>query len=855
MILFYELLPGRRSRLGAGNDDGDRDSDDPSMTVFDALGGWFTESKASLSIGVLLLSWGTYLASSQDPRSTFICSSHDRSLLVVSLQWVGLLLDASVAVLMWRILAWARTTRGRLRTLSGILLFSSLAAGLLYWTSRLFVPARPMSYHFRGLGSLYLFDIVVDGLVISVCLISTSLLTTEGSPLSLVGIVTFLCGLFLACRRAWLAGTWENVSPSTSYCALILVSAGFAFFVYANNIRSVVFVHRAFAVTLLVALAIAATIYTPIQAGQVLDEHPLAKIIYDARVEADRWLIRATVSNSLPVAVEEYRERHNGRDPPPKFDIWYNFARERKSVILDHFPQMEKDLLPFWGISPSKIREDVRRAAEEPDIAMLQIRDGKPRHNLPPASPYKVVMDDLVDLVKAFSVHLPDMELAINLDERPRVLAPWDDVQRFTQAAARSRISKLLPRTSDHLVEMPVPQAATSDKLQAQGSFTPVRALREMTALTCPPGTKARSGTHWDIRDLCTSCVKPQSHGQFLTDWPLSQKICHQSDILRLHSFFMTPPQLRPLQELLPIFSRAKTDSYSDILIPLRRISEEPPAPSPEASFDAKQKKLFWRGRVERVSSSRELLRGGHQERLVHVANTAARSEQTRLLLPTSADGKSDFAFEQVPTADLNALLPMDVAFASYTPCKATAAGAPGDSGDSSDSTRHCDLGAAGTDRFEFATRPDAAAADDALRHQYVLAVDTDEGPPRDLQRTLASGSVPFYASVFREWFSDRLLPWVHFVPVDLRFHALHSTLAYFVGIEKEKGGARGLLRAGSGEMAARQEDGRWIAEQGKRWAERALRREDKEVYLFRLLLEWGRVIDDNRDEIGFVVS
>ena len=62
--------------------------------------------------------------------------------------------------------------------------------------------------------------------------------------------------------------------------------------------------------------------------------------------------------------------------------------------------------------------------------------------------------------------------------------------------------------------------------------------------------------------------------------------------------------------------------------------------------------------------------------------------------------------------------------------------------------------------------------------NQYVMVVDTDDGPPRELLRTLRSSSVPFYASIFKEWYTERLMPWVHFVPVDLRFHALHSTLA-----------------------------------------------------------------------------
>ncbi|KAH6650959.1 glycosyltransferase family 90 protein [Chaetomium tenue] len=799
LILIYELLPGRRARSGDG-DDGEK-PEDFGMTIFEAFGAWFNMSKASLSIATLMLTVGTYLVSSLDPRSTFFCSSQDRSALVVLLQWAGLFLDATIAVVIWRILAWARATKSRLRTLSGILMGAALGTGLLYRTSRLFIPATPASYQFRGLDSLYVFDIVVDGLAFSTFVISASLLATEGTPLSLAGILTFLFGLMQAIQKTALTGTWENISPGTVYFALMLICLGFSFFVYANNIQSVVFMHRAFVVVLLVVITIVATIYTPIKAFRIIDKHPLIKTIYDARTDADRWLVHATVSNSLPVAVQEYKERHNGRDPPQKFDVWYNFAKERRSVILDHFPQMEQDILPFWGMPPSKIKDGVRRAAAEPDMALLQIQGGEPRHNLPPSSPYKPVMDDLVEMVKSFAEHLPDMELAINLNERPRVLAPWDDVQRFTKTANRKRVSKLLPRGSDSSGEMPTPRAAVDDNGPTEEGFTPVQALRQMTALTCPPGTKGRAGTHWDIRDVCTSCARPQSQGQYLTNWPLSQSLCHQPDLLRLHSFHMAPPEVRPLQELLPVFSRAKTDSYSDILLPLRRISE-PADPSTEG-FEQKFKRLFWRGKVDRAHTTPELVRGGHQERLVHLLNNPARSEKTTLLLPA----KNRFVYEQVPTADLNQLLPIDVAFSSYTACKGTT------------TTTTCD-----TATHEFPHNPTTTSstttdpATDPLRHRYILLTDTDTGPPRDLLRTLRSSSLPLHASLFREWFSERLQPWVHFVPVDVRLHALHGTLAYFMGLQPREGRT---LNGREVVMEGRGEDGRWIAEEGRKWVGR----------------------------------
>jgi len=47
--------------------------------------------------------------------------------------------------------------------------------------------------------------------------------------------------------------------------------------------------------------------------------------------------------------------------------------------------------------------------------------------------------------------------------------------------------------------------------------------------------------------------------------------------------------------------------------------------------------------------------------------------------------------------------------------------------------------------------------------------------------------------------------------------------------------------------------EGRGVGANGAEWARQVLRREDMEVYMFRLLLEYGRIIDDNRDYVGYV--
>jgi hypothetical protein len=121
--------------------------------------------------------------------------------------------------------------------------------------------------------------------------------------------------------------------------------------------------------------------------------------------------------------------------------------------------------------------------------------------------------------------------------------------------------------------------------------------------------------------------------------------------------------------------------------------------------------------------------------------------------------------------------------------------------------------------------------------HKYLIDVDGNSfsGRYRDF---LLSNSLPLKATLFREWHDARLVPWKHFVPVDNRFLDLFGVMEFFLGWSGEGG---------------RDEVARRIAAEGREWAGRALRRVDMGVYCFRLLLEYARVMDEERESLGFV--
>jgi hypothetical protein len=70
------------------------------------------------------------------------------------------------------------------------------------------------------------------------------------------------------------------------------------------------------------------------------------------------------------------------------------------------------------------------------------------------------------------------------------------------------------------------------------------------------------------------------------------------------------------------------------------------------------------------------------------------------------------------------------------------------------------------------------------------------------------------------------LFPWVHYVPLNKDANEIPEIVRFF---EQDPAG---------------QEIARTIGEEGQSWAAKALQNDDMDVYMFRLMLEWGFPFD-----------
>jgi len=146
------------------------------------------------------------------------------------------------------------------------------------------------------------------------------------------------------------------------------------------------------------------------------------------------------------------------------------------------------------------------------------------------------------------------------------------------------------------------------------------------------------------------------------------------------------------------------------------------------------------------------------------------------------------------------------------------------------------------------------------FKYKYVVDVDGHSFSGR-WRAFLQSKSLGMKATIFREWHDSRLFAWRHFVPMDNRFDDVYTLLTYFIGVGKAGFGMskdpdfgdEDRNYANSDVYVQRHDfEGKKIARQAREWASKVLRQEDLEIYTYRLLLEYARIIDDNRDRIGY---
>ncbi|KAG8901563.1 Glycosyltransferase Family 90 domain containing protein [Tulasnella sp. 408] len=530
--------------------------------------------------------------------------------------------------------------------------------------------------------------------------------------------------------------------------------------------------------------------------------HPIFELI--SRAEKAWGVKHEKASKTLDQAVAEYRRRYN-RPPPLGFDKWWEYVQQHKVLLPDEYDRIYHDIEPFWAIEPTELAKS-QSQLEAQAGSFTMVSDARKvtfEVQLPPnnsGSPEALTAnhglrkraEDQAELLEAVQEWLPEFRAT------------------FANGKLPSQI------VTAHMRDSAV-RAARQGKLAENVNLESKR--RVGWAAACSPSSalaKSRSPPVPDITAIWTNSSKSLVH-----DHPATMDACRNPSIVHLSGLLQSQNPHPPAASLLPSFTTCTTTLHNDILsVPVDDLRS---TYSSGVTWNQKQhSKLYWRGNsagaLYDVAHPHWNLT--HRVRLVEATN----SNDGEIYVLPGAENRLETigSCERVETGWLNEDW-MDVKFVGKPlGCETKKGGVS--------------LCAELETRFEF--KPKWADEEQAMQWRYLIDID-EVGCSSRFRRLLNSRSLVLKATIHPEWYTDRIQPWLHYIPLKYDYSDLYDVLAFFLGDVHGKA-------KGNDAMAAS------IGVAGRKWATTYWRREDMVAYVFRLFLEYARVMSPNRNTMNY---
>lgn len=351
----------------------------------------------------------------------------------------------------------------------------------------------------------------------------------------------------------------------------------------------------------------------------------------------------------------------------------------------------------------------------------------------------------------------------------------------------------------------------------------------------CPPDSLARRAIEETdfskTPEISLKYAAPFLHQGYIQNFTMSADFCNQPDLQSLHGMMINPLSVSTTKVLIPMFGGSKLPTNNEILLPApmywnneERFSGGDNHGPP---WSQKHNKVIWRGVATGGLNTPNNWKGFQRHRFVSQTNATEitnaerrHSEPQNWAVPPK---QYNLAAQQEGKLGEWTRSWSDTAFVDLMCLYSTPGG-------------HCNY------TGEYFSVEQGLTMAQQFDNKYVPDIDGNSFSGR-YRGFLLSTSLPIKATIFREWHDSRLVPWKHFVPMDNRFLDFWGIMEYFLGFE----GYHGRRREGHDKEAEK------IALAGQEWANKVLRPEDMQIYVFRVLLEYARVTADGRDKMGFV--
>jgi hypothetical protein len=338
----------------------------------------------------------------------------------------------------------------------------------------------------------------------------------------------------------------------------------------------------------------------PLQPLQYTDtkSHPVDQLI---RSSEESWIRTLnSQSQTLEAAVAEYRRRYQV-PPPPHFDKWFTFAKEKNVQLIDEYDSIYHSLLPFWALSPATIRGRVKEALGfgGNNLIGLLVRDGKAAHI---ENGQEWQQEATIGMMEKFVQYLPDMDLAFNIHDEPRVVVPHDALSKFIRIAKTQSMPAAFANRAPSNAFSSRPKDVSNGERIAEVKTTRFNVFAHQpvwipSRLSCSPDSPARAVID-DAKSYDNLTAYAVGDLGFVYNQTAFSDVCNSPSFATTHGFFDRPNAFNVVHELIPIFSQSKMSSFQDILYPSPWYWYGKVTYDKKRDMDWKEKenKLWWRG-------------------------------------------------------------------------------------------------------------------------------------------------------------------------------------------------------------------------------------------------------------------
>ncbi|KAG5635493.1 hypothetical protein H0H81_011048 [Sphagnurus paluster] len=496
--------------------------------------------------------------------------------------------------------------------------------------------------------------------------------------------------------------------------------------------------------------------------------HPIFELIELANA---RWKFKlARASKTLDDAVQEYVRRYNRR-PPKGFDKWWSYVEKHNVQLPDEYDQIHRDLEPFWAYHPLDLQKIQRKRELHADtftlgknatgsVSVMKFSFAQNTNNWDPSALLGGARS-IIEILKEVEEDIPHFRAVISPHDSPTLISDYGVKQMALDAVDRGAYMDMQ-------------------------KIVPVAGLGWLSG--CSPSSPARRGER----------AEPPTKKSFIFDHRKAMDPCLHPQLLESTGEFLIHENPGPSHLMLPQFAYCATHMHHDIQIPTLSGWVDDVLPrTDDPEWDGKlDERLSWRGANTGMwHAPTTRWRSAQRARLVDFAN--GLNGTVKVLIPSASAHKRVGEGVEIPRSTINPAM-IDIAFA-------------GDPVGCHEET--CPLL-----RRDFEWRKRQGQKETG-NFKYIIDVDGNAWSSR-FKRLITTNSLIFKATVYPEWFLDRIEPWVHYVPVQVDYSDVYDALVFFRG---------GLYGEG-----AHQELARKIASDGRTWSRTFWRKEDVTAYVYR---------------------